>query len=87
VKWNTREEFKGVPEQMTSYPTGSHSHSLGHSIAILAGRITNHNQNIMAGVANSSDTNTTVNLMAWRAAVTCRERRIDTEYYCVNVRV
>jgi hypothetical protein len=34
-------------------------HSSGHSIAILAGTTTNHNQNTKAGVANSSDTNTT----------------------------
>jgi len=30
--------------------------------ANLVGRITNHNQNIAAGVANSSDTNSTVSL-------------------------
>jgi len=47
---------------MTWYSSGSHLHSSGHSIATLAGRTTNHNQNITAGVANSSDTNTTVSL-------------------------
>jgi hypothetical protein len=30
--------------------------------AIFAGRATSHNQNMTAGVATSSDTNTTVNL-------------------------
>jgi hypothetical protein len=44
------------------YTAVSHKHSSGHSIATLAGTITNHNQNITAGVANSSDTNTTVSL-------------------------
>jgi len=64
-------------------PPESHQHSSGHSIATLAGLITNHNQNITAGVANSSDINTTVsldgvasccNLMVWQAAVICTER-------------
>jgi microcompartment protein CcmL/EutN len=39
-----------------------HSHSSGHSFAILTGTITNHNQHITAGVASSRDTNTTVSL-------------------------
>jgi len=37
-------------------------HPLGHKIATLAGTITKHNQNATAGVANSSDTNSTVSL-------------------------
>jgi hypothetical protein len=45
---------------VTWYPPGSHRHSSGHSIATLTGRITNQNQNVTAGVANSSDTTTTV---------------------------
>jgi len=69
----------------------SHQHSSRHSIATLAGCITNHNQNITAGVANSSDTTTTVslsgvaiccNLMAWQAAVICTERGTAFGRYC-----
>jgi hypothetical protein len=44
------------------YPAVSQWHSAGHIIATLAGTITNHNQKITAGVANSSDSNTTVSL-------------------------
>jgi len=44
------------------YRVPPRQHSLGHSIAILVGRTSNYNQNITAGVANSSDTNTTVSL-------------------------
>jgi hypothetical protein len=54
--------FDDEPEQSTWYPLGSHRHSSGYSISTLAGRITSRNQNMTAGVANSSDTNTTVNL-------------------------
>jgi hypothetical protein len=44
------------------YLPGSYLHSSGHSIATVAGRITKHNQNATAGVANSSNTNTRVSL-------------------------
>ena len=44
------------------YPPVSHLHSSGHSFATLAGTITNHNQNAIAGVANSSDISTKVSL-------------------------
>jgi len=47
-------------EHLMSYPAGSHLHSSGHSIATLAGTITNHNHKATTGVANSRDTNTTV---------------------------
>jgi hypothetical protein len=47
---------------MTRYPPLSHLQFSGHSIATLAGTITNHNQNIRAGDAKRSDTNTTVSL-------------------------
>jgi hypothetical protein len=50
------------PLHETSRPTLSHTHPSGHSSATLAGTITNHNQMITAGVANSSDSNTTVSL-------------------------
>ena len=48
---------------VTLYPPGSYQPSTFHFIANVAGRITtNHNQNIIAGLANSSDTNITVSL-------------------------
>ena len=54
--------FKDDSEQSTRFPLVSHQHSSGHSIATLAGCITNNYQNITAGAANISDTNTTVSL-------------------------
>jgi hypothetical protein len=50
-------------EQLTKYPFQSHLHSLGHDIDSVVGWIINHIQNITTGVANSSDTNTTVSLV------------------------
>jgi hypothetical protein len=55
-------EVNDVLTHMTWYPPASHLHSSGISIATLAGTITNHNQNITAGIANSNDTNATVSL-------------------------
>jgi len=52
--------FNDELEQSTWYSPIPHQHFSGHSIATLAGRITNHNQNVTAGNANSSNTNTTV---------------------------
>jgi len=54
--------FNPEREQFTKYPSKSHLHFSGHSTATLVGRINNHNQNIITGVANSSDNNTTVSL-------------------------
>jgi hypothetical protein len=54
--------FNPEPEQFTKTPSNSHVHLSGHINSILAGRITNQNQNITTGVAISSDTNTTVSL-------------------------
>ena len=55
-------EFNDVTLQLTSYHPLSHVHFSGHSIATLTGTITNHNQNNTAGVAKSTETNTTVSL-------------------------
>jgi hypothetical protein len=49
-------------EQSTKYPSQSHLHFSGHALASVVGWIINHNQNVTAGVANSSDTNITVSL-------------------------
>jgi hypothetical protein len=49
-------------EQLTEYPSLSHLHSSRHADASVVGWIINHNQNTTAGVANSSDTNSTVRL-------------------------
>jgi len=59
-----------------------HSHSTGHSIATLAGTITNHNQNATAGVANSSDTNTTVSL---DGMASCCNLQREREEMIVNI--
>jgi len=50
------------PLQITMYPPFLHPHPSGHSIVTLAGRITNHSQNIKTAVANRRDTTTTVSL-------------------------
>jgi len=50
------------PIYLTWYPSNSHSHSTGHSMATLAGRLTKHNQKIRRGVASSSDSKTTFRL-------------------------
>ena len=52
--------FNPESEQFTKNPSFLQLHSSGHSIVTLVGRIINHNQNIITGVANSSDTNITV---------------------------
>jgi hypothetical protein len=52
----------GELKHATLYPPGAHLHPSGHNLAALARTITNHNQNMTAGVATSSDTNTTVSL-------------------------
>ena len=62
VRWINGAAVKDGPLQLAKYPPCSHLHPSGHRIVTLAGRITNHNQNTTAGVANSSDTNTTVSL-------------------------
>jgi hypothetical protein len=54
--------FNPESEQLTRYPSASHLHSSGHTISNRVGKITNHNQNITAGVVNSSDTKITVSL-------------------------
>jgi hypothetical protein len=51
-------------EQSTFNPTSLHLHPSGHSVTALVCWNTNQNQNITAGEANSSDTNTTVSLDA-----------------------
>jgi hypothetical protein len=48
-------------------------------MAIVAGRNTNHNQNIRAGVANCCDTNTTVSLDVMASCNLHRQRN------CSNV--
>ena len=50
------------PIYLTWYPSKSHPHPTGHSIATLTGRITNHTQKIIVGVASSSESKTTVRL-------------------------
>jgi hypothetical protein len=54
--------FKPEPEQFTNTPSDSHLHFSRHINFILAGRITNQNQNITAGAANNSYTNTAITL-------------------------
>jgi hypothetical protein len=54
--------FDDEIEQATWYLPGSFQHSTGHCVANLVGWITTQNQNITAGVADSSDTNTTVSI-------------------------
>jgi hypothetical protein len=73
-------EIKGTAvndakEQSTQYPPVSHLHLSGHSIATLAGRVTNHNQNIITGVANSSDTNTKVRLDGMKSCCNLQRER------------
>jgi hypothetical protein len=53
----------------------SHRHRSGHSIATLAGTITNHIQKITAGDANSSDTKTTATLDELARACNLQEER------------
>ena len=75
--------FNPESEQFTLYPSLSHLHSSGHCIATLVGSVTNHNQNIITGVANSNDTNTTVSLDGM--AMFCNlhtERETVVERYC-----
>ena len=84
VRWTKGTAFNDVPSQSTTHPPVSHLHSSGHSIATLAGRINNHNQNIRGGVANSSDTNTSVSLDGMASCCNLqRERGTDTECYWV----
>ena len=71
----------------TWHPPGSHRHSSGHSIATLAGTITNHNQNIRTGVANSSDTSITVSLDGMASCCNLHREKNYIESYCVVVRV
>jgi hypothetical protein len=76
---------------MTKYPVGSHQHPPGHSTATFAGGITNHNENITAGVANSSDSNSTVSLDGMASCCNLQRerdsRRTDSEYsvFCENM--
>jgi len=84
VRWIKGTAVNDESLQKTWYPPASHMHSLGHSIATLAGWTTNHNQNVTAGVANSSDTNTTVTLDGMASCCNLhRERGTDIECYCV----
>jgi hypothetical protein len=50
--------FNDKSEQSTYNPLGSQLHSSGQSIAIVVCTVTNHKQNITAGVPSSSDTKT-----------------------------
>jgi len=63
----------------------SHWHFSGNSIVTLAGRITKHNQNITAVVANSRDRNTAISL---DGIASCsflqRESGNLNECYCVS---
>ena len=52
--------FNDEFEHVTCYPSGSYQHFSGHTFVTLAGRITNHNQNITTVVASSIDTKFTV---------------------------
>jgi hypothetical protein len=54
--------FNDEIEPATWYPPASYQHSTRYCIANLVRWITTQNQNITAGLANSSDTNTTVSL-------------------------
>jgi hypothetical protein len=54
-----RVDVSDWPEHFTNDPATSHQHSSGHINATFTGTITNHNQKTTAGVANSSDSNTT----------------------------
>jgi hypothetical protein len=67
--------FNDLEVHLTLYPPGSHWHSSGHIISIVAGRITNHNQNMTTGAANSSDNNTTVSFDAIASCCNLREER------------
>ena len=64
---------KSEPEQFTYYPSVSHLHSSGHSIATF-GWITNRNQNITACVATPSPQSVLM-------AVICTERGTGVEQY------
>jgi hypothetical protein len=54
--------FNAESEQLMKSPFNSHLHSSEQFVTTLAGRITNHNQNITTGVATSNDTNTMTSL-------------------------
>jgi hypothetical protein len=69
------------------YPAASHNHSSGHSIATLAGTITIHNQNTTAGVANSSDTNTTVSLDGMASCCNLQREDLTVNVAVLVVRV
>ena len=80
--------FSDDIEQETWYSTGSCLHSTGHSNVTLARTITNHNQNTTTGVANSSDTNTTVSLDGMEICCNLqreRERERETHIECYRV--
>ena len=76
--------FSGDIEQATWYSTGSCLHSTGHSNVTLARTITNHNQNTTTGVANTSDTNTTVSL---DGMASCCNLQREREKLILNVTV
>jgi hypothetical protein len=73
--------------QSTSYPPMSHSHPSGQSIATLVGTITNHSQNITAGVANSKDSNSTVRLDGMASCCKLQREKIVLNNNWLVVRV
>ena len=60
MRWNKGKWFDDVPEHVLKYLPVPHLHYSGHSIATLAGTITNQNQNTKAGEAIRSDISNTV---------------------------
>jgi hypothetical protein len=54
--------FKPKFEQLIRYPSLRHVHFSGHTVVSVTCWINNLTQNMTAGVANSSDSNTTVSL-------------------------
>jgi len=87
VSWIKGIGFTDRNLHMTLYPPVSHRHPSGHNIATLAGTITKYNQNIRAGVANSSDTNTTVSFDGMESCCNLHRQRGNYSEYCVVVRV
>jgi hypothetical protein len=83
-KWAYVGRFDGILfnpdyEQLVTYPSASHLHSSGPNSSNFTGKISNHNQNITAGVVSSSDTKTTVTL---DVMVTCFNLQRKRERNC-----
>jgi hypothetical protein len=68
--------FNDEPLHETWYSPVSQLHSSGHPIATVAGRITNHNQDIAADVANSSDTNSTISVEGMAGCCNLRREKL-----------